>query len=160
MHTDSTIGVVRVFFRIFATSLRRFSNVTCTAYQTTELPKEAKARLQRQQQRGPQREGGAPAASSSATASTTVAAPGKGAPRRKEFSMNTYKLHSLGDYPDCIVSVGTMDSHSTQIVSPCRYLHTAGFLQDLMALIFRESWLIALPNDDTLVQARKSSSSN
>ncbi|KAH9854399.1 hypothetical protein C2E23DRAFT_726443 [Lenzites betulinus] len=149
MHTDSTISLVRVFFRIFSNSLRRFSNVTCAAYQTTELPKEAKARLQRQQQRGPQREGGAPATSISVMAAPTATPPGKGAPRRKEFNMNTYKLHSLGDYPDCIVSVGTMDSHSTQIgelahrIAKRRYARTSkkDFIHQLTNIERRETRL-------------------
>ena len=37
--------------------------------------------------------------------------------RPKTFNMNTYKLHSLGDYTDAIRNYGTTDSYSTQIVS-------------------------------------------
>jgi hypothetical protein len=35
----------------------------------------------------------------------------------KVLNLNTYKFHSLGDYPDIIKQYGTMDSYSTQLVS-------------------------------------------
>lgn len=35
----------------------------------------------------------------------------------KGFNLNTYKLHSLGDYADTIRQYGTTDSYSTQLVS-------------------------------------------
>nr|GAT54741.1 predicted protein [Mycena chlorophos] len=47
------------------------------------------------------------------SASKPAAKPNRGkAP--KFFSMNNYKLHAIGDYPDTVVRVGTMDSISTQ----------------------------------------------
>ena len=39
--------------------------------------------------------------------------------RPKVLNLNTYKLHSLGDYPDTIKQYGTTDSYSTQLVSKC-----------------------------------------
>lgn len=36
---------------------------------------------------------------------------------KKLFSLQTYKIHALGDYADTIVQFGTTDSYSTQIVS-------------------------------------------
>ncbi|KAI0822396.1 hypothetical protein BC628DRAFT_1317041, partial [Trametes gibbosa] len=48
MHVASTIQVTDAFFVIFMTTLRRFKQDTCTAYKTTELPKEAQARTTRQ----------------------------------------------------------------------------------------------------------------
>ncbi|KAI0362804.1 hypothetical protein OH77DRAFT_89642 [Trametes cingulata] len=115
LHVDSTVHATDIFFRIFTSSLRHFKRVTCDHYETAELPKEARARLQRQQR---QQRGAASAPVGSV--SLNVAAPPAGVAlpmpgRRKEFNMNTYKLHSLGDYPDCIVTVGTLDSHTTQI---------------------------------------------
>ncbi len=35
----------------------------------------------------------------------------------KAFNLQTYKLHSLGDYVRTITMFGTTDSYSTQIVS-------------------------------------------
>ena len=35
----------------------------------------------------------------------------------KGFNLNTYKLHSLGDYVETIRRYGTTDSYSTQLVS-------------------------------------------
>jgi len=37
--------------------------------------------------------------------------------RRKEFNLQTYKYHSLGDYADTICRFGTTDSFSTETVS-------------------------------------------
>ncbi|KAJ7033960.1 hypothetical protein C8F04DRAFT_1260454 [Mycena alexandri] len=39
---------------------------------------------------------------------------GRSATKRKVWNISTYKWHSLGDYPDSIVWVGTSDSYSTQ----------------------------------------------
>ncbi|KAI0357196.1 hypothetical protein OH77DRAFT_141434 [Trametes cingulata] len=116
LHVDSTVHAINVYFPIFTTSLRRFKQVTCAQFDTTELPKEARARMHRQQ-RQQQRSLGM--GSTDSATGPTAAAPSTGlpipTPRRKDFNMNTYKLHSLGDYPTCIVSVGTLDSHTTQI---------------------------------------------
>lgn len=35
----------------------------------------------------------------------------------RDFNLNTYKLHSLGDYTDTIRQYGSTDSYSTQLVS-------------------------------------------
>lgn len=40
-----------------------------------------------------------------------------GGKRRKEFSLKTFKFHSLGDYPATIRQFGTTDSYSTEPVS-------------------------------------------
>jgi len=37
--------------------------------------------------------------------------------RPKKFNLQTYKYHSLGDYPDTIRQYGTSDSYSTEPVS-------------------------------------------
>jgi hypothetical protein len=39
-------------------------------------------------------------------------------PKKKEFNMNTTKIHSLPDYPVHIRRFGTTDSYTTQTVSP------------------------------------------
>ncbi|KAJ2987670.1 hypothetical protein NUW54_g9360 [Trametes sanguinea] len=122
LHVDSTIGATRAFFTIFTNSLRQFKRVTCSAYQTTELPKETQARLRRQVRTTVQNSG---AVGGSETSVQTPMSAAKITPRRKEFNINTYKVHSLGDYPPCIVHVGTMDSHTTQTVSLISNLSTA-----------------------------------
>ncbi|KAI9059487.1 hypothetical protein FKP32DRAFT_1657872 [Trametes sanguinea] len=109
MHTDTTVNVVSAFFRIFTNTLRRFKAITCAAYKTAELPKEAQARVRRQTQKSLRDTARAapPPQAASADQPPTV--------RRKEYNMNTYKLHSLGDYPLYIIRVGTLDSYTTQI---------------------------------------------
>jgi hypothetical protein len=37
--------------------------------------------------------------------------------RKKKFTLNTYKYHACGDYPNTIRQYGTTDSYSTEIVS-------------------------------------------
>jgi hypothetical protein len=37
--------------------------------------------------------------------------------RKKMFTLNTYKYHACGDYPNTIRRYGTADSYSTEIVS-------------------------------------------
>ena len=41
-------------------------------------------------------------------------------PRQKNFVLNTYKIHALGDYPATIRKFGTTDSFTSEIVSVLR----------------------------------------
>ncbi|KAL1939913.1 hypothetical protein VTO73DRAFT_9613 [Trametes versicolor] len=108
MHVASTVQVTDAFFIIFTNTLRRFKQDTCAAYKTTELPKEARARTTRQQGKlGTTGVTIPPIAPATARAEAAT-------PRQKEFNMNTYKLHSLGDYTPSITTVGTQDSYSSQ----------------------------------------------
>ncbi|KAI0703342.1 hypothetical protein C8T65DRAFT_258430 [Cerioporus squamosus] len=112
MHVDTTLTITGVVFTRFTVALRKFKEVTCAAYHTTELPKEVRARARRQ------------AASAISTSVSTAGAPAQppqppsapaAAPRQKEFSMSTFKLHSLGDYVSSIQRTGTTDSDTTMI---------------------------------------------
>ncbi|KAI8994035.1 hypothetical protein BD414DRAFT_506546 [Trametes punicea] len=114
LHVDSTIGATDVFFRSFTSSLCHFKQVTCVAYHTTEFPKEVQARVRRQARSVAEGVSGVSGSISNTGPQATVSAD-KPVARRKDFSMNTYKIHSLGDYSTCIQSVGTMDSDTTQI---------------------------------------------
>jgi hypothetical protein len=51
------------------------------------------------------------------------------APRLKEFSFETYKLHALGDYSSTIRRYGTTDSYSTEPVS-----YPVTFMRDIPEL--------------------------
>ena len=42
---------------------------------------------------------------------------GAGRQRPKKYNLQTYKHHSLGDYPDTIRQYGTSDSYSMEPVS-------------------------------------------
>ncbi|KAI8973085.1 hypothetical protein BD414DRAFT_425210 [Trametes punicea] len=164
MHIDSTVTAIDTFFIIFTASLRRFKQVTCTAYHTTELPREVQARVRRQlrtaSQAGSSRSGdgggsrssggsrSGTSGSSNAVAQDSLIAE-KTASRRKEFNMNTYKVHSLGDYRESIVSVGTTDSYTSQIgeiahrIAKTRFSRTSkkNFTQQLTNIERREARL-------------------
>ncbi|KAJ7149300.1 hypothetical protein C8R43DRAFT_1128654 [Mycena crocata] len=101
MHTDTTIDLLRSATKEVGRLLRRFRRVVCPWLPTKELPSEEATRGRAQARK---------------------AAKGKGkgrtktqmTPRTKEFSLWTYKLHSLGDYVRSILWFGTTDSYSTQ----------------------------------------------
>jgi hypothetical protein len=100
LHTDNTLKILDGTTRDIGVEFRKFSNKTCPAFNTRELKRETEARQRRKQQKG--------VANSSAPAS---------GPRLKTFNMQTYKLHSLGNYADQIRAYGTSDSFSTEPVS-------------------------------------------
>ena len=136
MHSDSTVGVSGSALVHFANGIRRFKDITCTAYPTTELPKESAARARQQARRDASRTQGASSNLSTvpnlpspvvAMTDTTNVAPAASEPvrtagpaRRREFNNDTYKFHSLGDYVRTITSLGTTDSYTTHIVSSRR----------------------------------------
>ncbi|KAI9067490.1 hypothetical protein FKP32DRAFT_1673036 [Trametes sanguinea] len=155
MQVDATVSVTRAFLERFARELRRFKQKTCEAYHTVELPKEVEARRRHQQQtdaskrissstNGPSgMPHGPQVAVSNAEVSTMPV------PRKKEYNMNTYKIHSLGDYPDAMVSVGTLDSYTTRLgelahrAAKYRYSRTSkkGFVKQISDIERRESRL-------------------
>ncbi|KAJ7104783.1 hypothetical protein C8R44DRAFT_562447, partial [Mycena epipterygia] len=103
MHTDSTIGLLRSATKELGRLLRRFKRDTCSQFPTKELPSEEAARGRRQARKAATGKG-----KGRATTKTTA--------NVKEFSLLTYKLHSLGDYVRSILWFGTSDSYSTQPV--------------------------------------------
>lgn len=104
LHTDTTVGLLGAVTKELGRLLRRFKRVTCAAFNTKELPSEEAARGRRQAKKAAAGKGKA-----RATAKTTA--------NIKEYSLLTYKLHSLGDYVSNILWFGTSDSYSTQPVS-------------------------------------------
>jgi hypothetical protein len=107
LHTETTLAFLEQTTTALGRLLRRFVRVTCSAFHTTELPQEQAARGRRNSAklRKEGRNGKAPAMP------TPI-----GGPKRKLFNLNTFKLHSLGDYANHIRRFGTSDSYSTQIV--------------------------------------------
>lgn len=95
LHTDSTLASLTLTTMQFGEILRRFKDVVCPRYQTKDTPREARARSRLRASKGK--------------------AGGSGAQAR-EFNLNTYKVHALGDYPATIRFFGTTDSYSTQTV--------------------------------------------
>jgi hypothetical protein len=98
--------------------LRDFESVTCSAFETHELKREAEAR-QRQQQTKVSTENNA-ASTPGVTDQRIIAC------KWKKFNLNTYKSHSLGDYVRTIRMYGTTDSYSTEPVSSF-YLSEIGY---------------------------------
>lgn len=127
MHTDSTLSHMEMVTKMVGQVLRKFCGVTCPSFSTKELPKEAAARARRNQRRDAtttNSSGAQAATSDSASTSTHIpealaAKPMNVQPlkqKKKLLDLSTYKVHSLGDYPQTIRTYGTTDSYSTQTV--------------------------------------------
>jgi hypothetical protein len=137
MHTDPTLGIFDRTTSRLGAEFRKFTDKTCTAFNTRELAREADARQRRQRKKtqarsapgdpGPSRcptdstaapsADSGPTAESSNTADITMERSKGDGPRRKKFNLDTYKYHSVGDYVHMISQVGTSDSYSTEPVS-------------------------------------------
>lgn len=145
MHSESTLVLLEELTTEFGKLIWQFRDLTCSQFQTVELPRETAARNQRQARQQaivpPVAPSSAPPVSTnidSDTASTTAAAPpaasastshSRGQPqasntrtRTKVLNLLTVKLHFLGDYVRHIRLFGTTDSYSTQLVRE-RYCH-------------------------------------
>jgi hypothetical protein len=105
LHTDRTLEVLDSLTTTLGKQLREFASKTASKYRTEELPREVNSRKQRQ---GKDKSSDAGPGSSGS----------KDAGRRpKGLNLNTYKFHALGDYVETILTYGTTDSYSTEIVS-------------------------------------------
>jgi hypothetical protein len=119
MHTDVTLELLSQVTISFGTRIRAFQQKTCAAFSTHELERERAARVRRQDkikkvaaetnsnvQKG-----------TKATSKTNSQPRTSGSGRQlKQFNLNTYKFHALGDYCNTIRRFGTTDSYSTQTV--------------------------------------------
>jgi len=112
MHTDPTLDIFHHLTPTLGDQLRLFSVTTCAEYDTYELPREAAARRRRK--------AGKSSGDTNGPATTTR--------RRKPFNMDTYKLHSLGDYEETIRNLGTCDSYSTEPVCEKLEFHVMLFI--------------------------------
>lgn len=101
MHIDPTIDILDNETTSLGHQLRKFRNETCAQYDTQELPRESNARRRRE-------------AKSGSNSKDSAEPHGR---RRRTFNMQTYKVHSLGDYVEAIKTYGTTDSYSTEPVS-------------------------------------------
>ncbi|KAG2048807.1 hypothetical protein BDR06DRAFT_1012728 [Suillus hirtellus] len=99
IHSGSTLAFFEDTFNKLARKLRRFRACTCTAFVTTELPKEKAARQRRLAQHS----------------EINIASQESTRARTKKFNLNTYKFHAMGDYLRTIKHFGTTDSFTTQI---------------------------------------------
>jgi hypothetical protein len=101
MHTETTLSLLDETFKTLSRQLRKFSDFTCSAFTTLELPKEKAARERKAAREGSRSHNGNA---------------GTGGRKAKKFNLNTYKFHAMGDYVRSIWVFGTTDSFSTQIV--------------------------------------------
>lgn len=104
MHTDETLKIFDDLTIRIGAEFRTFNKKTCPAFETRELKRETEARKRRQSKK------------SGTTGAPTVEQLGADGPLPKIFNIQTYKHHSLGDYPKAIRTFGTADSYSTEPV--------------------------------------------
>jgi hypothetical protein len=102
LHTEATVKSLESVTIALCQALRRFSTDVCSHYQTNELPREVAARARRESKSSLHKEHASPSAPV----------------KKKEFNMNTIKIHCLPDYAVHIRRFGTTDSYTTQTVSP------------------------------------------
>ncbi|KAI0362841.1 hypothetical protein BV20DRAFT_959474, partial [Pilatotrama ljubarskyi] len=103
LHTDTTLAHFEDAVRALGQAMRAFTSKVCPDYETRELDKELAARQRRKAKKD--KKGKAPAIPSNVERT------------RKEFNINTYKFHRLGDGPRSVRETGTLDITSTQTVS-------------------------------------------
>lgn len=102
-HTDYTVASFHSQTKELGHQLRMFRNKVGSAYKTKPLPSEEAARIRHS----------ATKAKKGGTASQKNS---HDDPNIKLFNMETYKMHSLGDYADHIVRFGPADCSTTQHV--------------------------------------------
>lgn len=103
LHSDITLKLLRQETIRLGKELRMFQSEVCSRYETYETPKEAASRVRA-------------AASRMQSAGAPANVEGLGARRRRTFNLSTSKIHALGDYVDEIITYGTTDNFSTQLV--------------------------------------------
>ncbi|KAF9028407.1 hypothetical protein BDP27DRAFT_1247095 [Rhodocollybia butyracea] len=102
MHLDSTVAITWALTCILGDSLQTFSDVTCAAFTTKELPSEKAAQVRQAQ-----------AALNTPNARILTSDDSL----RRWYKLDTPKLHAVGYIADDIAEVGVTGSHSTFIVS-------------------------------------------
>jgi len=107
MHTESTVKLLELVTAMLGNHLHMFSGDTCAAFSTKELHCEAEARTRCQGHEAFQKQGISSPQKSVQTITRRV----------KTLNLQTYKLHTLGDYVEQIWMYGTTDSYSMQPVS-------------------------------------------
>ncbi|KAI9067850.1 hypothetical protein FKP32DRAFT_1562843, partial [Trametes sanguinea] len=95
LHTTVTIEIFRAATEHMCRAMRSFARTTCRRYEAHELPRETEARVRREEKQK--------------TAPVRV-------PKVVRFNvLNTYKYHSLPDYPDYVEYGGTTDNYNSQV---------------------------------------------
>lgn len=116
MHTDQTLEIMDDITTEVGAEFRAFADDTCSAFDTRELPRETAARKRRKLKKTKGKNtlvDSAPESSMDLSANAAKEADG---PLPKKYSLQIYKYHCLGDYPNMIRRFGTCDSYSTEPV--------------------------------------------
>lgn len=109
MHTDTTLEHLEALTKEFGLLMRQFRDITCSQFETVELPHEVAARNRQHQRIQAKTNSGHP--------------PGSSARKLKSLNIFTPKFHFLGDYAQTIRMFGCTDSFSTQIVCQIHLLY-------------------------------------
>ncbi|KAG6825349.1 hypothetical protein H0H92_004011 [Tricholoma furcatifolium] len=123
LHSDRTLEILDQQTTHIGHSLRAFKDTTCPSFQTRELKRELEARSRRQASKP---KSGFPRAAKSGGKAKGITphcipwiafikqatAPD---PQLKQFTLNGYKVHAMGDYVATIREYGTTDSYSTEL---------------------------------------------
>lgn len=144
MHKESTLSYMESVTIVLGRELRRFRGTTCSAFSTTELPKEARARSRKDSRKQAKASTSnvvaempdIPRVSSESMEVETSNIPAESpdipmvlpetaeigstktsnTKAKKKFNLSTYKFHAIPDYPRTIRMFGPTDSYSTQTV--------------------------------------------
>jgi hypothetical protein len=129
LHTDATLEHMESLTKEFGYLMRQFRDLTCSHFQTVELPRELAARNRQLQ------------CIQARTFNTHD--PSTSLSSRKQKTLNLFmpKFHSLGDYVQTIRMFGSTDSFSTQLV---RYTLHIYYLHPILITVIRASLLIDL----------------
>ena len=98
LHTESTVTALEASTNRLGVALRKFVSVTCVAFDTRELPAEEAQRGRRKAALAKKKGSTSEPAKKKRRLMTTSNVEEAGQAKRRTFSLNTYKLHALGDY--------------------------------------------------------------
>ena len=126
MHTDQTLEILDDVTTEMGAEFRAFTNNTCSAFDTHELPRETAARKRRKMKKTIGKNGSVDSAPEPSTDISLGATNEADEPLPRKFNLWIYKYHCLGDYPNTIRRYGTCDSYSTE---PVRRMHLGNGLR-------------------------------
>lgn len=103
LHSDLTLDIMDEVTTTLGQEFRNFQQKVCPSFHTKELPREAEVRYRQKQKSG-------------TTAKRQAAKAALTNHIQKEYNIQMYKHHSLGDYIKAIRRYGTTDSYSSTVV--------------------------------------------
>ncbi|KAI0363871.1 hypothetical protein BV20DRAFT_957443 [Pilatotrama ljubarskyi] len=110
LHSDTTLSHLENLTRALGQAMRAFKSKVCPSYNTRELDKEVAARARRRLKKRKDTKNN----NGTSLPQHSKSEDHDGERVRKEFNLNTYKFHRLGDYTSSIRQTGTIEGTSTQ----------------------------------------------